>query len=433
MKFRIVFGILILSLGILGTVGLHVDAAFVPLELQKKIEETRRERDALLLEQQRLQAELNAVSRQGQTLASAVKSLDTTRKKLANDIYITQSKISSANLNIEALEGSMGNKGQQINIHKKALALTIKALADHGSRSLIIDFLSAEKMSDIWDDQGRLLDINGSLQTEIALLREVREKLDTEIVLSERTKRELLGLQNELDAQRRVVEENKAAQERLLTQTKNTEAEYQKMLALNLARQRQFENELFLFESELKMILDPSLIPPPRPGVLAWPIDNVFITQRFGKTSASGRLYASGTHNGVDFRAAMGTPIKAALSGVVEGVGNTDEQRGCYSYGRWILIKHPNGLSTIYAHLSGSLVKAGQTVTTGQVIGYSGGTPGVFGSGYSTGPHLHLGLFASQGVAIRQFTTSINCKQVFVPIADAQAYLDPLVYLPLTN
>src|SRR3989338_9133501 len=136
----------------------------------------------------------------------------------------------------------------------------------------------------------------------------------------------------------------------------------------------------------------------------------------------------------------MGTAVKSVLSGTVQGTGNTDEMNAqlrregkpiCGSYGRWILIDHDNGLSSVYGHMSSSVVSQGTRVETGQVIGYSGGTPGVNGSGYSTGPHLHLGLFASQGVEIRQFTTSRNCKHTIVPVAlGPSAYLDPLDYLP---
>ena len=79
---------------------------------------------------------------------------------------------------------------------------------------------------------------------------------------------------------------------------------------------------------------------------------------------------------------------------MIVGTGNTDEPRGCYSYGKWILIKHENGLSTLYAHLSLIKVNAGETVNTGDIIGYSGNT------GYSTGPHLHLTVYATQGVKI---------------------------------
>jgi murein DD-endopeptidase MepM/ murein hydrolase activator NlpD len=138
----------------------------------------------------------------------------------------------------------------------------------------------------------------------------------------------------------------------------------------------------------------------------------------------SRRLYVSGTHNGVDFRAGIGTPVKTALSGVVWGTGNTDIARGCYSYGKWILIKHANGLTTIYGHLSQIKVVAGDKVITGDVIGYSGNT------GYSTGPHLHFGVYATQGVIMEKYSQSKSCKTVVLPLADPKAYLNPMSYLP---
>lgn len=430
MKFRFILAVLMLMSFGVPALAPHAGAAATPAELAKKIEATRRERDELVREQRRLEAELEAVSRQGQSLASTVKSLDAARKKLASDIRLTQSRIASTNLNIELLENSLDDKGRQIDVHRQAIASAIQALAAADTRPLVLDLLSSESISDIWSTRANLEEVGATLHEEVNSLRETRQLLDHQRLLKEKNKEELLDLQSQLGGQKQVVEENKQAQEKLLAETRSREAEYQRMIADLEAKQKQFDDELFQFESQLRVSLDPSLYPEPRRGVLSWPIDKVFITQRFGVTSASGRLYASGSHNGVDFRAAMGTPVKAALGGVVEGVGNTDEQRGCYSYGRWILIRHPNGLSTIYSHLSASLVRAGQAIQTGEVIAYSGGTPGTSGAGYSTGPHLHLGLFATQGVEIRQFTTSRNCKQVFVPMADAKAYLDPLEYLP---
>ena len=86
----------------------------------------------------------------------------------------------------------------------------------------------------------------------------------------------------------------------------------------------------------------------------------------------------------ISFGASIGTPIKAALSGTVLGTGNTDSIKGCYSFGKWVMVKHNNGLNTMYAHLSQISVSSGQSVSTGQVLGYSGET------GYATGPHLHF-------------------------------------------
>lgn len=430
----LIFGILI------GFLAPQMVSSANPAELERQIEQVRRERETLIEEQRKLQAELEAINREAQTLGTAVKSLDAAKKKLEADINVTQSRIKSTDLVISSLENNIGDKERKITVHRKAIAETINALRDYDSRPMILDLLSSASFADIWGDRGRLESLSDRLEGEIKDLRQTREDLNREKSEREKVREEQLSLRDQLGGQKTIVEENQKAKESLLAETKNRESEYQKLLNENLANQRQFEEDLYQLQSQLRITLDPSLIPEPRPGLLSWPLDNVFVTQKFGDTAfARTGAYNGRGHNGVDFRAAMGTPVKTMLSGVIEGQGNTDEMNAelrrqgkpiCGSYGRWILVKHNNGLSSVYVHLSASIVRIGQTVKTGEIIGYSGGQPGVNGSGYSTGPHLHVGLFASQGVEIRQFTTSINCKHTFVPIADLKAYLDPLSYLP---
>ena len=84
-------------------------------------------------------------------------------------------------------------------------------------------------------------------------------------------------------------------------------------------------------------------------------------------------------HKGVDFAAAVGTPIRASGDGVVEFAGS---QNG---YGNVVVLKHWSNYSTAYAHMSrfASNLRQGQKVSQGDVIGYVGMT------GWSTGPHLH--------------------------------------------
>lgn len=412
----------------------YITFAADPTELEKQIEQVRQEREALVEEQKRLQAELEATNKESQTLGSVVKSLDATRKKLANDINITQSKINTTNLTIKSLEGTMSQKEKQIIVHREAIARTISALSDYDSRPLILNLLASEELSDIWKDRNQVEDLNTRLQEEIDLLRETRLALIKQKEEKIKVAEEQISLKGQLSGQKTVIEENQKAKQLLLTETKNKESEYQKMLADNLAKQKQFESDLSRLEEELRITLDPSLIPKEGHNVLFWPLDSIFITSKFGPRSL-------GQHNGVDFRAAMGTPVKSVLSGVVQGVGNTDENNArfkregkpiCVSYGGWVLIKHGNGLTSVYAHLSSTIVKVGQSVGTREIIGYSGGTPGVYGSGYSTGPHLHLGLFASQGVEIRPLTSSKGgCQSTPMPVAlGKEAYLDPLSYLP---
>jgi len=182
-------------------------------------------------------------------------------------------------------------------------------------------------------------------------------------------------------------------------------------------------------ESQLKLAVDSGKLPDTGKGILAWPVDKVFVTQYFGNTpfaTANAQIYGGKGHNGIDLRASIGTPIKASMSGTVVGLSNTDTIRGCYSYGKWVMVEHPNGLSTIYAHLSLQSVTKGQSVSTGQIIGYSGNT------GYTTGPHLHYTVYATEGTRIKTLSKgeSNHCTGATIPVADFKAYLNPLSYLP---
>lgn len=86
-------------------------------------------------------------------------------------------------------------------------------------------------------------------------------------------------------------------------------------------------------------------------------------------------------HDGTDFGAPCGTPVRAAADGVVAKVGKAD------GYGRRVTIRHSNGLETLYGHLSRIEVHPGESVTTATTIGRVGST------GLSTGCHLHLGVY----------------------------------------
>ena len=402
-------------------------------ELRREIEIKRAEKEKLLEENKKLEAQIQETGKQARTLQTAVRSLDTTQRKLQNDLKLTETKISSTELEIKKLALEINDRQSQISINREVIARTLRTLRDADYRSFVASVLMNKNIGEFWNSIDTLKKFQSSIQEAISELRQLKTELEGKKGETEVQKKDLVGFKTDLSEQKVVVEQNKKAKQTLLNETKNKEAEYKKLLERNIELGKQFEKELFEYESQLRAVIDKSKLPSERSGVISWPLDNIFITQRFGVTVDSKRLYVSGSHNGVDFRATVGTQVEAVLSGVVEGIGNTDEQSGCYSYGRWVLIKHPNGLSSFYAHLSSARVSPGQSVNTGDIIGLSGGQPGTSGAGYSTGPHLHLGLYASEGVNIQRYEQSKFCRQVSIPIAASNAYLDPLAYMPALN
>ena len=86
-------------------------------------------------------------------------------------------------------------------------------------------------------------------------------------------------------------------------------------------------------------------------------------------------------HNGVDLAAGAGTAIYATKSGTVTTALRSD------IWGNYVVINHGDGFSSLYAHMQGLIVKAGDYVKQGQTIGYVGST------GLSTGPHLHFTIY----------------------------------------
>lgn len=117
-------------------------------------------------------------------------------------------------------------------------------------------------------------------------------------------------------------------------------------------------------------------------------LSNLRITQHYGNNG----------HTGVDLGATSDRKVYANSEGTVEqiqtGYGNAQGSSGMASYGNMVLLRHPNGMKTRYAHLAEVWVKVGQHVSAGQIIGIQGNT------GNSYGTHLHYEVYNSAGSRI---------------------------------
>ncbi|HEY4511246.1 MAG TPA: peptidoglycan DD-metalloendopeptidase family protein [Candidatus Paceibacterota bacterium] len=370
--------------------------------------------------------QIDTVGKQANTLSNTVKTLELERQKLLASIQATQGKIRATNLTIEKLSSEIGSKEDRIERNRATIATSLRKISAGEGESFIELLLAHEDLSEFWTEVDNITRFQREMKNVVDDLEDTKKELESDKSDQEKRKNDLVVLTKELGSKSQIVEANKQETSTLLKQTKNQEEGYKKLLEEKKRQHEELEKELSDLESELRIAVDPNALPKTGQGVLKWPLDKVRITQNFGNTAfatKNSQIYNGKGHNGIDLGIPTGTAVKASLTGTIVETGNTDAVYGCLSYGKWILIKHANGLSTLYAHLSVIAVSAGQTVVTGDVIGYSGST------GYSTGPHLHFTVFATQGMEVVSLVNSVRCKNVRIPVADYKAYLNPLSYL----
>jgi murein DD-endopeptidase MepM/ murein hydrolase activator NlpD len=398
-------------------------------------EELKNNLDSLSLKIKALEEEIKSYNKkisqtqgEAKTLKQALAKLEERRVGLMKDIAYTKLRMTKAEENISFTKDKINNTESILERTKLALAESLRVLV-HNESSLprFVGALGENAhISDTLDMTKRTKDVTEAINEKARALVDVKTALSIQKASYEQHRTMLQNLNETLRDQKELVDITSKTKTNLLTETKNKESTYQQLLAERKKKKGDLEAEMLDVEAKLQTIVDASKLPKYGKGVLQYPLDNVIITQYFGNTPFSSKnpqVYNGSGHNGIDFGTKIGTPILAAAGGVVLGTGDTDASCSGVSYGKWVLIKHNNGLTSLYAHLSLAQVKAGDTVTSRQKIGLSGNT------GYSTGPHLHFTVYASDAVQITNYRSKVCGTNMTMPIAPRAGYLNPLSYL----
>lgn len=400
-------------------------------ELERDISERSAELRKLEQEAERIKQEISKTGSEKATLSRELALINKERFSLENTIKQTRSKISLLGSQISKNKNQIEKQRNKIKRQTDTIAHTLRKINQAETSSLWENLLETKKISEVFLLRDQYLLIQPTIIKYINSLRKERESLNKNIQSLSQKQDTLEKEKEKLDDQNAIVKEQVGKKQSVLQATKNKESLYQKNLRKTLASIKALDQEIRDFESKLKFILNKKALPGKGSAPFAWPLEKVLITQRFGKTTASGRLYKSGSHSGMDFRAAVGTPVYAVADGVVKGTGNTDATCPRASFGKWVFIEHSNGLSTTSGHLSRIKATQGQRIKKGDIIGYSGNT------GRSTAPHLHLTVYATKGIngesgvrITNRPSAACSGKSYRMPLAPTAAYLDPLDYLP---
>ncbi|MDG2991135.1 peptidoglycan DD-metalloendopeptidase family protein [Candidatus Synechococcus calcipolaris G9] len=299
--------------------------------------------------------------------------------RLQENIDITDDQLTDVNQRLQEAEEILAALEQEQQVTEAtyqtnldATQERLKFLQRHRQNQTWAFLFDSETLNEFLDRRQRLRQVYAADQAQLEQLNQARDRLDRQNQQISFQKQQISQLRQSLEQQKLTYASEANVQEGLVTKLRGDRQ------AL-LAAEQQLERDNIAISNLLRDRLgyvpqDPPLIR--GLGRLSYPI-NAPITSNFGWRTHP-ILGTRRLHNGTDFGADTGTPIRAADAGTVILSGWSG------GYGNTVIINHGGGMTTLYAHASRLLVQEGQTVQQGQVIAEVGST------GLSTGPHLHF-------------------------------------------
>lgn len=319
--------------------------------------------------------------------------LDARVAEVEGQVGALQEEASAAEATLEAIQSEFVRAQSQLALENEALAGERRKMRDRAVAAYISNpssnaaelMLRARDMRQIAATAGYLKTV---VEVQSRAVRRYTVRRDATDVLRasvEAQKDAAMRQRNVVVNRLADLEAVRAERQRVRDELATEEARHAELLEEVRRRRAEFEAEIATLKAESSTVS--ALLK----GLAAWPVGTSAVGSGAMTTPLPGSPFSSvfgprlhpifGTvrmHEGLDFAAASGTPIRSAAAGTVVAAG----MRG--GYGNATIIDHGGGLATLYAHQSELFVTAGSAVAAGQVIGAVGST------GFSTGPHLHF-------------------------------------------
>lgn len=320
--------------------------------------------------QEKLEQEIAAAKKEASNYSLLLSKLKEQTNTTEQQISVLEQKINTLDKSIAEKESQIEKKSQEITYNYELLKQRIRAIYMAGDVTILEVLLTSVDFGD-FIAKAELLHSIAKHDNELI------NKLEADRKSIEDTKKEIEAQREELDADRKELAAKRAELQR---QTNENQLAYNKVMQDKAQKEKEwkkYEDEIKQTEKEIERILKERMSKDKYVGgVFAWPVPGYYyISSPYGPRWGS-------FHYGIDIAGAniYGKNIVAANSGTVIAVRDC----GNRSYGKYLIIDHGGGTSTLYAHCSKIVVSEGQKVTKGQVIAKVGST------GNSTGPHLHF-------------------------------------------
>ncbi len=366
--------------------------AATPAELQSAIEEKNKALQAISLELQAKRQDLIETEERSKSLNQELNRITTSLNRVNLGIRSSELTIDKLGLEIGGLQSDIADTTAARDAKQTSVQDILRAMQQKDDESSLLSLLKNQSLAASLLELQTLHSLNSGLSSEAEALAALQADLQDKLAEQNNKKHSAEEERQSLKAKKASAEEQKTDRQTLLKETKNQQRLYQQTIDALEERQQVISDEIESIETLLREKIDPALLPQSRHGVLELPVKGGRVSQNFGGTAfARQGGYRGKFHNGLDIAAPIGTPIYAAEDGMVAETGNQDKFCPKGAYGRFIVINHTNNLTTLYGHLSliDPSIAKGVIVKRGDIIGYVGKT------GYATGPHLHLTVYAS--------------------------------------
>ncbi len=366
-------------------------------EIQNQIDQLKDSQAAINAQLKDLENNLAANTNQLQDMVARKDGIDQQVTLLHAQIQIVSEQMSAFNLMIADKQEELDLAEEKLNKLSQQYKDRIRAMEEQGDLNYWSVIFKASSFADLLDRLNMVVEIANSDRKRLENLKaaaeeveQAREKLKVEKLQLEQTKQELEKNQQDLALKRAESDallENMIAKgeeyEKLIYESEKQQYDLMQEIAKKNEEYDDAKYKEWLATSTPPTTTAPAPTSAPRPDGIVWyhPLGHRWyrVTDRFGmRLHPILNIYAP--HDGIDLAAAAMTPILATRSGVVT-IADYDKSAGNY-----VSINHGDGYSSIYMHQTYYIVKVGQFVSAGEVIGYVGTTGG------STGNHLHFGI-----------------------------------------
>jgi murein DD-endopeptidase MepM/ murein hydrolase activator NlpD len=366
-------------------VNLDIDQEIDALNL--KIQNQKKQIDALQARQKEYQAQIVAKQNDQASLSNQLDVIENRLGKAQLDIEETTLEIDKTGLEIKKIGIDTDNLNKKIEDQKLHISNLLRLVYKKEQTTALEALLLNSSLSDFLNQVKYLEDANSQIGDSVKDLKQQKDQLDKNKETLEGKNSDMAALKTKLEEKKNGLLFDQESKTSILEETKSSEKAFQSLLSKARAEQQQAQIDIANAENSIreKMSQKDKNKLESSDSVLAWPVPKNYITTGFHDPDYPFRKII-GEHPAIDIRAAQGSTLRAAADGYVAKVKFDGSKN--YAY---IMIIHGNNMSTVYGHVSAVSVSVDQYVVKGQTIGKTGATPGTVGAGpFTTGAHLHF-------------------------------------------